>query len=92
MSFTNIGFTNIADFKIDKIKLKNVLLLDNQSTVDFVCNPAFVKNIRQVSNFMTVMGDGGKLSTDKKADLEGFGEVWFDERAVANILSSKNVS
>ena len=36
LSFTNIDFSNIADFKIDKIKLKNVLLLANQSTADFV--------------------------------------------------------
>ena len=55
LSFTNIGFTNVTDIKTDKIKLKkNVLLLDNQSTVDFVCNQALVKNIRQVSDFMTV--------------------------------------
>ena len=43
LSFTNIGFTKIADFKMDKINLKNVLLLDNQSTVDFACNPTLVK-------------------------------------------------
>ena len=91
LSFTNIGFTNIADFKIDKIKLKNVLSLDNQSTVDFVCNPVFFKNTRQVSNFMTVIGNGGKLSTNKKANLEGYGQVWFNERAIPNILSLKNI-
>jgi hypothetical protein len=41
---------------------------------------------------MTVMGNGGKLTTNLKADLEGYGEVWFDERAITNILSLKNVS
>ena len=71
LSFTNIGFTNIADYKIDKIKLKNVLLLDNPSTVDFVCNLALVKNIRQVlSNYMAVMGNGGKLSEPRRSTVQ----------------------
>ena len=85
MSFTNIGFTNIAGVKIDEIKLKSVLLLDNQSAVNIVCNPALVKNIRQAPDCMTVMMvDGGKLSANKKANLIGCGEVWFDERAITN--------
>ena len=41
---------------------------------------------------MTVLGNGGKLSTNKKADLEDdYGEVWFDKRAITNILSLKKV-
>ena len=87
-----LSFTNIGDSKLDKVKLKNMLLLDNQSTVDLFCNKLLVENIRQVRDAMTVMGNGGKLSINTKADLVGYGEVWFDERAITNILSWKNVS
>jgi hypothetical protein len=38
------------------------------------------------------MGNGGKLTTKIKADLKGYGEVWFNECAITNILSLKNVS
>jgi hypothetical protein len=40
---------------------------------------------------MTVMGNGGRLTTKTKAYLKGYGNVWFDERAITNILSLKNV-
>jgi hypothetical protein len=41
---------------------------------------------------MTVMGNGGKLTINTKANLKGYGKLWFDERAITNILSLKRVS
>jgi hypothetical protein len=40
---------------------------------------------------MTFMGDGGKLITKTKAYLKGYSDVWFNEGAITNILSLKNV-
>jgi hypothetical protein len=39
-----------------------------------------------------MMVDGGKLSTNEKANLKGCGKAWFDEPATTSILSLKNVS
>jgi hypothetical protein len=50
-----------------------------------------VKNIQQVRDEMTVMGNGGRLTTKTKAYLKGYGDVWFNKRAITNILSLKNV-
>ena len=36
-------------------------------------------------------GNGGNLKTHKKAYVENHGEVSFDERAITNIMSLKNV-
>ena len=36
---------------------------------------------------MTVKGNGGDLIFNKKAHVNGFGTVWFDDRAITNILS-----
>ena len=36
-------------------------------------------------------GNGGDLKTHKKAYVENYGEVWFDERAITNIMFLKNV-
>ena len=40
---------------------------------------------------MTVKGNGGNLITHKKAYVENYGEVWFNERAITNIMFLKNV-
>ena len=40
---------------------------------------------------MTVKRNGGDLKTHQKAHVENYGEVWFDERAITNIMSLKNV-
>jgi hypothetical protein len=87
-----ISLCTIDGGKADNTKLKDMLLLDNQSTIDLFCNKQLVTNIRKVCDTMTVMGNGGKLTTRKKADFKGYGKVWFDERAITNILSLKNVS
>ena len=36
-------------------------------------------------------GNGGDLKIHKKVYVENYGEVWFDEREITNIMSLKNV-
>ena len=40
---------------------------------------------------MTVKRNGVDLETNKKAYVENYREVWFDERVITNIVSLKNV-
>ena len=40
---------------------------------------------------MSVKGNGGSITTNKIGYLKHYGEVWFDERAITNILCLKNV-
>ena len=68
-----------------------MLLLDSCSTVDLFCNNNLVTKIWKSKNSMTVKGNGGDLKTHKKAYVENYGEVWFNERAITNIMSLKNV-
>ena len=41
---------------------------------------------------MSVHGNGGTLTTNMKAHVKDYGDVWFDTNAITNILSLKNVS
>ena len=41
---------------------------------------------------MTIHSNGGTLTTNHKAHVRNYGDIWFHEKAITNILSLKNVS
>lgn len=89
--FANFDETHIAFTSSEKFDLKNVLLLDNQSTTDLFCNRKILRNIREVAGKCTVVTNGGKLVTNLKGTLKGYGDVWYHPKAITNILSLSNV-
>ena len=40
---------------------------------------------------MQVIGNGGSITTNRQVHLKIYGGVWFDERAITNILCLKNM-
>ena len=86
--FVTFGFCNTSP---SPMNLRNMILLDNQSTVDLFCNRKLVSRVWKTDDSMTVHGNGGTLTTNSMACVENYGDVWFHPSAITNILSLKNV-
>ena len=70
---------------------KTWILQDSQSMVDIFCNPQLLKNIRRTPEGMRVHCNTGSHVTNLVGDLPGNGTVWYDPKAIDNILSLQQV-
>ena len=66
---------------------KTWILLDSQSMVNIFCNPQLLKNIRRTTEGMRVHCNAGSHLTNLIGDLPRYGTMWYDPKAIANILS-----
>ena len=69
----------------------NWILLDSQSTISVFCNPAMLENIRKSDRVLRAITNGGHQDSDMISDFPNLGEVWYNERSIANILSLADV-
>jgi hypothetical protein len=74
------------------LDLREIILVDSQSTMDLICNPNLVKKIFRSSTEMQLKSNGGSMTVKHKAKMAGYPrDVWFDKKAITNILALSNV-
>jgi hypothetical protein len=75
-----------------KLDLKKVILLDSQSTMDLICDPALVESTFKSSHSMRLKSNGGTMKVKKQAIMPGYhAHIWYNKKAITNILSLRNV-
>jgi hypothetical protein len=75
-----------------KIDLREIILLDSQSTMDLFFNAALVCNTCKSTTSMRLKSNGGTMVVTRKATMPGYNKgVWFSTRAITNIISLRNL-
>ena len=49
-------------------------------------------NVHQVNTTLSLTMNAGMMMTNLKAELPGYGTVWFDPQAMTNVLSFGNIA
>jgi hypothetical protein len=75
-----------------KLDLRNVILLNSQSTMDLFCNPHLVQEVMKTTNVMNLQSNGGTMQIRHKASITGYHhQVWFSKFALTNIIALSNL-
>jgi hypothetical protein len=75
-----------------ELDMKEVILLDSQSTIDIFCNRKLLGKIKRSMKPLRLRSDGGSIILNKVATIDNYcGKVWYLKDAITNILSLKNV-
>ena len=76
----------------DQLDLKNVILLDNQSTLYLICNKKLTYKIKKSDKKISFQGHGGTLTIKYKSRMPGYNyDTWYSKYSISNIISLKNM-
>jgi hypothetical protein len=67
------------------------ILLDSQSTISVFRNPNMLTNIRESERTLRAITNGGHQDSNMVGDFPNLGEVWYNNKSIANILSLADV-
>ena len=68
------------------------ILLNTCLLIDLFCNQSFVHNVHRVNTTLSLAMNAGVMMTNLKAELPGYGTVWFVPQAMTNVLCFGNIT
>jgi hypothetical protein len=75
-----------------KLDLKEVILLDSQSTMDLFFNASLASKTSKSKSSMRLNSNGGTMFVTQKAKITGYNKtLWFSTRAITNIVELRNL-
>jgi hypothetical protein len=83
---------------MEKLNLRNSILINSQTTHDVFCNKKYDKNIRKAVRTIHLSTNGGTMKITCEADVPGLypvgsdATVYFDHDTITNILSFKKLA
>ena len=66
--------------------MRESITLDNASTLSLFCSPDLVEDIASTTSTLELMTNAGSRRSNQQATVPGFGQFWFDPKAIANIF------
>ena len=71
--------------------LKNNIILDSGSSMDISSNPQLVTDIKKSNQVLHLSNNVGPKINQMQAVVPDYDKVWYDDKAIANILSLTNL-
>ena len=81
-----VGWAGVHCSFAQPANLKDLILLDSDSTDTVFCNPDYVLNIRDTKETLQVLTNGGLMKSQQKCDIPHLGECWFNRDSITNII------
>ena len=79
-------FSQVSEEKFSNLP-PSWLLLNSESTIYIIANKAMVSNIKISSSLITLHCNSGPQQVEYTNELNGYRRVWYDPKAITNILS-----
>ena len=87
-----IGWAGLHCSFAQTVNMKELILLDSDSTDTVFCNPKYVSNIRDSEDPLSISTNGGVMKSHQKCDIPHIKDVWYNENSMTNIISLKDMT
>jgi hypothetical protein len=87
-----VGWAGVHCSFAQLTNLKDLILLDSDSTDTVFCNPEYVTNIVNTDKALEIMTNGGPMVSQQRCQVPHLGEHWFNKDSITNIMALCDVT